>query len=112
MENNKLSSNIKNRKIKDNILNSFTGISSFISVIILFAIILFIGIRGVGNFDLKMITSDYYETPYFAEVTQKIGYSCTKSDENGVYLSHSYAIVKFDNISNFFIIYRCSDLFQ
>ena len=31
---------------------------------------------------------NYYETPYFAEVTQKIGYSCTKSDENGVYLSN------------------------
>ena len=92
MQNNNEQTLLKKRKIKDVLLNIWTGSSSLISVIILLAIILFVSIRGFSSFDPRMITSDYYETPYFATIKTSETYSFEHEDENGIYYSNLYGV--------------------
>ncbi len=63
--------NLKTRKIKDGILNAITYVFSSFGMVILILLIAFIFKNGVKNLSWKMLTSDYFETPYFAtcEVT-------------------------------------------
>ena len=81
---------LNKRKVKDGIYNGATGFSSFIVTLVLFAIIIFVAIRGISNLDFRMVTSDYYETPYFAKVVEDPHYSLEKDDGNGVYYSKHY----------------------
>ncbi|CDD91998.1 phosphate ABC transporter permease protein PstA [Coprobacillus sp. CAG:826] len=53
------------RKIKDKILQGTTYASTALVVLFLVAIICYILFTGGKNFQPKMFTSDYYETPYF-----------------------------------------------
>ena len=53
------------RKIKDKILQGTTYASTTLVVLFLVAIICYILFTGGKNFQPKMFTSDYYETPYF-----------------------------------------------
>ena len=92
MESKIIDKKLKHRKIKDVISNSFTGLSSFISAFVLFAIIIFVAIRGITNFDFKMVVSDYYETPYFAQVYEVEDYNLDKEDGGGIYYSKHYGI--------------------
>lgn len=80
------------RKLKDGALNGLTGLSSLLSLIMLIGIILFITIKSVDSFDFRMITADYYETPYFALVETSSDYSFDLEDEDGVYYSSLYGI--------------------
>ncbi len=56
------------RKIKDKILQGTTSASTALVVLFLVAIISYILFTGGKNFQPKMFTSDYYETPYFVNV--------------------------------------------
>ncbi len=88
----------KSRRIKDFILNFVTGSSSFISVVILLSIIVFVLIFGLRNFSFKMITSNYYETPFFLTCEERIGYELSKEDENDVYYSRKFGIGLKDSV--------------
>lgn len=87
-----ISTTMKKRKIKDCIANGVTGVSSFFSIFILLSIIIFVFIKGIPNFDLRMIASNYYETPYFARVDYEPGYACDDEVKEGVYLSERYGV--------------------
>ena len=92
MESKTYDNKLKFRRFKDGVSNSFTGISSFISAFVLFAIIIFVAIKGFANLDFKMIVSDYYETPYFAQVYEVEDYALNKDDGGGIYYSKHYGI--------------------
>lgn len=89
---NKIDNFLTKRKLKDGALNGLTGLSSLLSLVMLIGIILFITIKSVGSFDFRMITADYYETPYFALVETNSDYSFDLEDEDGVYYSSLYGI--------------------
>lgn len=59
------------RKIKDKILQGTTYVSAALVVLFLVAIISYILFTGGKNFQPKMFTSDYYETPYFVNAKTK-----------------------------------------
>lgn len=60
------------RKIKDKILQGTTYASTALVVLFLVAIICYILFTGGKNFQPKMFTSDYYETPYFVHAKRKV----------------------------------------
>ncbi len=80
----------RSRKVKDIILNVVTYLASSFSLLILLAMIIFIFNKGWNNLSFEMLTSDYYETPYFvcAESTQEF----ELEDKNDVYYSKKYGI--------------------
>jgi len=80
----------RSRKVKDIILNVVTYLASSFSLLILFAMIIFIFNKGWNNLSFEMLTSDYYETPYFvcAESTQEF----ELEDKEDVYYSKKYGI--------------------
>lgn len=82
----------KSRKIKDTILNVLTYLSSSISILILGAIIIFVVTKGWNNLSFKMLTSDYYETPFFASCEGSTSYSFDHIDEDGIYYSKNFGI--------------------
>jgi len=90
--------NLQKRKIKDIVLNAMTYIASALTAIILFAIIIFILAKGSSSLSLRMITSDYYETPYFAYAEANTDYTFDLEDSDGIYYSSLYGIgLKDDN---------------
>lgn len=82
----------KRRKLKDIILNALTYLSSSFSIIVLIAIVIFVFSKGWKNLSFKMLTSDYYETPYFVSVESSDTYSFIKEDGNGIYYSKNFGI--------------------
>lgn len=82
----------KSRKIKDIILNILTYLSSSFSIIILGAIVIFVLVRGSSNLSFKMLTSNYYETPYFGSTSSVESCLFDYDDENGIYYSKNFGI--------------------
>lgn len=82
----------KRRKIKDTILNILTYLSSSFSILVLLAIVIFVFSKGWKNLSFRMLTSDYYETPYFVSVESSNTYRLNKEDENKVYYSKNFGI--------------------
>lgn len=82
----------KKRTIKDGAAIGLTYFSSSVSILVLFGIILFIMFQGASFLNFKMITSDYYETPYFAYCDIKEGSSFDLEDKDNVYYSKVWGI--------------------
>lgn len=82
----------KKRTIKDRIAIGITYLSSLISILVLFGIISFIMIQGIHSLDFKMLTSDYYETSYFAYCETKEGSTFDLKDEGDIYYSKVWGI--------------------
>ena len=80
------------RKIKDLLANGSTYLSASISLIVLLAIILFVFINGAKTLSFKMLTSSYYETPYFAIVEANGEDFSSIEEKEGVYYSYKYGI--------------------
>ena len=80
------------RKIKDLLANGSTYLSASISLIVLLAIILFVFINGAKTLSFKMLTSSYYETPYFAIVEANDEDFSSIEEKEGVYYSYKYGI--------------------
>ena len=80
------------RKIKDLLANGSTYLSASISLIVLLAIILFVFINGSKTLSFKMLTSSYYETPYFAIVEANDEDFSFIEEKEGVYYSYKYGI--------------------
>ena len=80
------------RKIKDLLANGSTYLSASISLIVLLAIILFVFINGSKTLSFKMLTSSYYETPYFAIVEANDEDFSSIEKKEGVYYSYKYGI--------------------
>ena len=80
------------RKIKDLLANGSTYLSASISLIVLLAIILFVFINGSKTLSFKMLTSSYYETPYFAIVEANDEDFSSIEEKEGVYYSYKYGI--------------------
>ena len=80
------------RKIKDLLANGSTYLSASISLIVLLAIILFVFINGSKTLSFKMLTSPYYETPYFAIVEANDEDFSFIEEKEGVYYSYKYGI--------------------
>lgn len=80
------------RKIRDVLANACTYISASFSIIILLAIVLFVFIKGWNNLSFKMLTSDYYETPYFAKVEAGTNVFSDFEAKEGVYYSKNFGI--------------------
>ena len=80
------------RKIKDLLANGSTYLSASISLIVLLAIILFVFINGSKTLSFKMLTSSYYETPYFAIVEANGEDFSSIEEKEGVYYSYKYGI--------------------
>ena len=79
------------REVKGKILKGMTYISSFIVVLFLVAILGYVVWTGGKNFQIKMLVSDYYETPYFVSCkTEKDLFQY--EDEHGVYYSANWGI--------------------
>lgn len=81
---------LRSRKIKDIIMNIVTYLASSFSLLILLAMIIFIFNKGWKNLSFKMITSDYYETPYF--VTCESNQTFDLQDNDNIYYSEKYGI--------------------
>lgn len=96
-KNKKLENFIKQRKIKDTIINIVTYLSSFISVLVLVGIILYIFITGSKTFSFKMLVSDYYETSYFGTSETTAETSFTFDEKDGVYYSTVWGIGLIDS---------------
>ena len=80
------------RKIKDLLANGSTYLSASISLIVLLAIILIVFINGAETLSFKMLTSSYYETPYFAIVEANDEDFSSIEEKEGVYYSYKYGI--------------------
>lgn len=84
--------NVKSRKRKDGILNGITGLFSTFSFIILLALLIYIFQTGSKSFSFKMLTADYYETPYFASVTKTSTTVFDLEDTSDIYYSKVWGI--------------------
>lgn len=84
---------IKSRKVKDIITNSFTYLSSAITLLILIGLIVYIFVTGSKTLSFKMLVSDYYETSYYGSVeTTKDSQSYSFPNESGTYYSSVWGI--------------------
>ncbi len=75
------------RKVKDILANVVTYIASSISMVILAGILIYVFVTGSSTLNFKMITSDYYETPYFATVVGDTSNTFELKDGDGNYYS-------------------------
>ncbi|MGM9969072.1 MAG: phosphate ABC transporter permease PstA [Anaeroplasma sp.] len=86
-----MQNSLKKRKIKDIILNIITYSFSGFSLVILASIIFFVFSNGFKGLSIKMIISDYYQTPYFGvcEANNKL---FTFEDKDDIYYSNIWGI--------------------
>ena len=60
----------KKRKIKDAILDGLTYLSSFIAVLMLALVILFVLSKGLPGLNLRLLTNDYWNKNFATEYPQ------------------------------------------
>ena len=73
------------RKIKDNSLNILTYILSFIGVLVLFAIVIYVFKTGAKSLSWSLITGDYQEETYDLCLNEKVSSTFDKVEIDGYY---------------------------
>lgn len=83
---------LKTKKIKDIIRSVITYLFSSFGFIVLLALVIFVFSKGYKSLSFKMITSNYYETPYFATCKLENSSVFYLEDENDIYYSKVWGI--------------------
>ncbi len=87
-----MENNLRKRKINDTILNIITYLFSSFGLVILTALLVFIFSNGIKNLSFKMLTSDYYEKPYFASCEANTNYHFELENKSQIYYSKVWGV--------------------
>lgn len=91
--------NIRKRKVKDVILQTITYTASFISVVILGAILFFVFSRGTNLLTFKIIKDDFNPVVYNLKTTEIINNNFNDPLIENAYFSKNYGIAAIDDIT-------------
>ena len=84
------------RKINDGIMTGVTYGSSFISITVLLAIIVFVFVNGFKLLNWDLVTHNFEAVSYIADLNDDTGpglFEATKTFEEGIYYSEKWGVL-------------------